>query len=146
MRTSPILIELIDGQARLASLHILDVTVAAATRQNDLTTRKRAPVTGARAFGEFAVVLRGVSTMARLATDSGARVNIVLPELPNPVFGCEVAPEALSSWELMGTGLGWEIISPGIGWKIVSPDTGAQRYAHQNETCCEDLLHDVCPR
>ena len=84
--------------------------------------------------------------MARLATDSGARVNVVLPELANPVFGCEVAPEALSSWELMGTGLGWEIISPGIGWKIVSPDTGAQRYAHQNETCCEDLLHDVCPR
>ena len=146
MLTGPVLVELIDRQERLANLHVLDVSVTAATGQNDLIRRKRAPVAGARAFGEIAVVLRGVSPMTRLASNAGARVNVVLPELGNPVFGCEVARKALSSWELLSTGIGWKIISPGIGWKIVSPDTGAQRYAHQNETCCEDLLHDVCPR
>ena len=146
MHTSPILVELIDRQERLANLHVLDVTVAAATRQNDLPRRKRAPIPGARAFGEIAVVLRGVSTMARLASDSSARVNIVLPELANPIFGLEVAPEALSSWQILSPGIGWKILSSGIGWKIVSPDTGAQRYAHQDESWCEDLLHDVCPR
>jgi hypothetical protein len=84
--------------------------------------------------------------MARLATDSGARVNVVLPELAHAIFGLEVAPEALSSWQILSAGIGWKILRSGIGWKIVSPDTGAQRYAHQNESWCEDLLHDVCPR
>jgi len=137
MLTGPILVELIDGQERFANLHVLDVTVAATTRQNDLTSRELALVTGARAFGELAVVLRGVSTMTCVAPKPGASMNIVLPELGNPVFGLEVALQALSSWQ---------ILSPGIGWKVLSPDTGAQRYAHQDETCCEDLLHDVCPR
>jgi hypothetical protein len=84
--------------------------------------------------------------MARLASDSGVRVNIVLPELANPIFGLEVALQALSSWQILSPGIGWKILNSGIGWKILSPDTGAQRYAHQDETCCEDLLHDVCPR
>ena len=137
MHTSLVLLELINGQERLANLHVLDVTVAATTRQNDLTSRKLAPVTGARAFGELAVVLRGVSAMTCVASNSGACVHIVLPELANPIFGLEVALQALSSWK---------ILSSGIGWKILSPDTGAQRYAHHDETGCEDLLHDVCPR
>ena len=84
--------------------------------------------------------------MARLASDSGVRVNIVLPKLANPVFGLEVAPEALSSGQILSPGIGWQILSSSIGWKIVSPGIGAQRYAHQDETSCEDLLHDVCPR
>jgi hypothetical protein len=65
--------------------------------------------------------------MARLAPDSGARVHVVLPELANPVFGLEVARQALSSWQLLSHGVGWQILSSGIGWKIVSPDIGAQR-------------------
>jgi hypothetical protein len=84
--------------------------------------------------------------MARLAPDSGARMHVVLPELANPVFGREVAPEALSAWQILNPGIGRKSLSSGIGWKIVSPDIGAQRYAHQDESWCEDLLHAVCPR
>jgi len=68
--------------------------------------------------------------MARLASDSGARVNIVLPKLANPVFGLEVALQALSSWQILSPCIGWQILSSGIGWNLVSPDTSAQRYAH----------------
>lgn len=98
MLTGAVLVELIDRQQRLANLHVLDVAVATPARQNDRARRKLAPVPGARALGEIAIVLRGVATMARLATDSGARVNVVLPELANPVFGLEMAVQALSSW------------------------------------------------
>ena len=146
MPTGAVLVELIDRQERLPSLHVLDVAVTAATGQNDLTSRKRAPVTGARAFGDFAVVLRGVSTMARLASDSGPRVNVIPPKLANPVIGLEVALQTLSSWQILSACIGWKILSSSIGWKVVSPNAGAQRYAHQDETCREDLLHDVCPR
>jgi hypothetical protein len=146
MLTGPVLVELIDRQERLANLHVLDVAVAAATRQNDLPRRKRAPIPGARAFGEIAIVLRGVSTMARLASDSGARVHVVLPELANPVFGLEVARQALSSWKILNRGISRKILSPGIGWNVLSPGIGAQRHARQNESRYEDLPHAVYPR
>jgi hypothetical protein len=82
--------------------------------------------------------------MTRLASNAGARVNVVLPELGNPVFRGEVALEALSSWKILSPGIGWKILDPSIGWEIVS--SGAQRYAQQNEHWCEDLFHAVCPR
>ena len=107
MLTGPVLVELIDRQERLTNLHVLDVAVTAAAGQNDLTSRKHAPVAGTGAFGEITVVLRGVSTMARLASDSGPRVNVILPKLANPVIGLEVALQALSSWQ---------VVSPYIGW------------------------------
>ena len=72
--------------------------------------------------------------MARLASDSGARMHVVLPELANPVFGREVAPEALSAWQILNPGIGRKSLNPGIGSKIVSPDIGAQRDAHANES------------
>jgi hypothetical protein len=84
--------------------------------------------------------------MARLASDSGVRVNIVLPKLANPVFGLEVAPEALSSWQILSPGIGRKSLNSGIDWNILSSGLGAQRYGQQNERWCEDLLHAVCPR
>jgi len=65
--------------------------------------------------------------MTGLASNAGASVNVVLPELGNPVLGGEVTRKALSSWKLMSMGIGWQIISPGIGWNILSPGTRAQR-------------------
>lgn len=65
--------------------------------------------------------------MTCVARNPCASVDIVLPELGNPVLGGEVTRKALSSWKLTSMGIGWEIISPGIGWNILSPGTGAQR-------------------
>ena len=65
--------------------------------------------------------------MTCVARNPCASVDIVLPELGNPVLGGEVTREALSSWKLLSMGIGWEIISPGIGWNILSPGTRAER-------------------
>jgi hypothetical protein len=97
-------------------------------------------------FCENAVVLRGVAAVTYVARNPCTSVNIVLPELANLVFGCEVALQALCPWKILSPGIGWKILSPGIGWKSVSPDVGAQCYAHANESRCKDLHHAVCPR
>jgi hypothetical protein len=144
MHASPILGELIDGQAWLANLHILDVTVAAATGQNDLTRRKLAPVTGARTFRKIAVVLRRVSAMTLVARNPCVRVNILLPQLANPVFGRQVTLQALSARKIISPG-----ISPGINPGInpgVSPGVSRERDTHQNESWYEDFHHATCPR
>jgi hypothetical protein len=66
-----------------------------------------------------------------------------------------VAFQTLSAWKILSAGIGWKILSTsigrkiastGIGWKIVSPGIGAQRYTCNNESWCEELRHDVCPR
>jgi hypothetical protein len=145
MLTGLILVELIDGQQRLASLHVLDVTVAAATRPRDRERRKLALVIGACALGEIAIVLRGIPAMTYLAPNPGPCVNVVLPQLGHFVFGCEVAREALSSWEIIDAGIDWKVVCPGIDWKIVGPGIGAQRCARQNESCCRDLRHAANP-
>lgn len=85
----------------------------------------------------MAVVLRRVPTVAGIASNPGSCVNIVLPELANPVVGREVALQALSSWKIMSTGNAWKIVGPGIG---------AQRYAEENESSCEALRHATNPR
>jgi hypothetical protein len=148
MHTSPILIELVDGQARLASLHILDVTVAAAAGENDLASRKLAPVTGARTFRKIAVVLRRVSAMTRVARNPCVRVNILLPQLANPVFGRQVTLQALSARKIISPG-----ISPGVSPDInpgvnpgVSPGVSCERDTRQNESWYEDFHHATCPR
>jgi hypothetical protein len=101
-----VLLELIDRQEGLASLHILDVAVAAAARQNNPASRELPLVTSSRAFGEIAIVLRGVPAVTRVAANPGACVNIVLPELADPVFRREVTLEALAAREIIGAGSG----------------------------------------
>jgi hypothetical protein len=86
MHARPVLLELIDRQGRIASLHVLDVTVAAATRENDLLWRKLAPIASATTLREITVVLRRIPTMTSIASDSGMRMDIVLPWLGNPIF------------------------------------------------------------
>jgi hypothetical protein len=57
-----------------------------------------------------------------------------------------VAFQTLSAWKILSPDIAWQILSSGIGWEIVSPDTGGKRYARQDESWCEELRHDVCPR
>ena len=115
MLTGTVFVELIDRQQRLANLHVLDVAVATPTGQDDRASGKLASITGAPAFGEFAVRLRRVSTVTCVARDPCASMNVVLPKLGNPVLRRSMALQALSSRKIMGNGIGWKIVGAGVG-------------------------------
>jgi hypothetical protein len=75
-------------------------------------------------------------------------VNILLPQLANPVFGRQVTLQALSARKISSPGISPRVnprvnpdVSPGI-----SPGISRERDTRQHESWYEDFHHATCPR
>ena len=102
--------------------------MTAATREDDFLRRELPPIASAAALREITVLLRRIATMTSIAPDPSMRMNIVLPELGNPIVECGMAFQALPAR------------------KVLAPDFRSQCQTRRNESAGEDLRHAKYPR